>query len=170
MTTQQTTKKSGSKKLPIAIVTGALIGGAIVLAKDPEQRRRLKEGSRSKKDSVAEYASEVKENPSEKKDDLVTRVRNIVNIASEAAATVQEVFNNQGKEITDKVKDIKEESEEIVSTAKDAGEELQEVGDKAREAKDELSSDEEDQTNQTAGKTFTPSNTQDNVTEINTRS
>ncbi|WP_226581972.1 hypothetical protein [Halobacillus litoralis] len=142
---QQTTpKKRGNKKLPLAILTGALIGGAFVLIKDPAERKRLKEGTRSKKDAVSEYASEVKEDPSAKKDDLVTRVRNVVNIASEAAATIQEVFNNQGKEITEKVKDIKEESEEIVSTAKEAGEELQDVGEKAQEAKNELTEDSEE--------------------------
>ncbi|MGR9048168.1 hypothetical protein ACQ4XT_06055 [Halobacillus faecis] len=134
----QTTKKRGNKKLPIAILTGAIIGGAFILIKDPKERKRLKEGTRSTKDAVSDYASEVKEDPSAKKDDLVTRVRNVVNIVSEAAATVQDVFNNQGKEIADRAKDIKEESEEIINTAKEAGEDLQEVGDKAQEAKDEL--------------------------------
>lgn len=137
----QTPAKRGNKKLPIAILTGAIVGGAFVLLKDPSERKRVKEGSRSTKDAVSGYASEVKEDPSAKKDDIVTRVRSVVNIVSEAAATVQDVFNNQGKEITEKVKDIKEESEEIVNTAKDAGEDLQEVGDKAKEAKSELKED-----------------------------
>ncbi|WP_406945171.1 hypothetical protein ACJA3J_20875 [Halobacillus sp. SY10] len=141
----QTPKKRGNKKLPIAILTGALVGGAFILIKDPKERKRLKEGTRSTKDAVSGYASEVKEDPSAKKDDLVTRVRNVVNIVSEAAATVQDVFNNQGKEIADKAKDIKEESEEIINTAKDAGEDLQEVGDKAKEAKDELSEDSDEE-------------------------
>ncbi|MGP4059476.1 hypothetical protein [Halobacillus sp. H74] len=146
-------QKRGNKKLPIAILTGALIGGAFILIKDPSERKRLKEGTRSTKDAVSGYASEVKEDPSAKKDDLVTRVRNFVSVANEAVATVQEVFNNQGKEITEKAKDIKEESEEIVSTAKDAGEDLQEAGDKAKEAKDELAEpSNEENTDQTREK------------------
>ncbi|CDQ18566.1 hypothetical protein SAMN05192559_101822 [Halobacillus karajensis] len=157
---QQTPKKRGNKKLPIAILTGALIGGAFILIKDPRERKRLKEGTRSTKDAVSDYASEVKENPSAKKDDLVTRARNVVNIVSETAATVQDVFNNQGKEIAEKAKDIKEESEEIVNTAKDAGEDLQEAGDKAKEVKDELS-DEGSQ-----DETTTPSS-DEKVVEVN---
>lgn len=156
---QQPATKRGNKKLPIAILTGALIGGAFILIKDPSERKRLKEGTRSTKDTVSGYASEVKENPSAKKDDLVTRVRNVVSIVSEAATTVQEVFNNQGKEITEKAKDIKEESEEIVNTAKDAGEDLQDVGEKAKEAKSELTDDDSEEENATVP--------QEKVVEVN---
>ncbi|SFK08204.1 hypothetical protein SAMN04487936_10715 [Halobacillus dabanensis] len=163
---QQTATKRGNKKLPIAILTGALIGGAFILIKDPSQRKRLKEGTRSTKDAVSNYASDVKEDPSAKKDDLVTRARNVASIVSEAATTVQEVFNNQGKEITEKAKDIKEEakdikeeSEEIVNTAKDAGEDLQNVGDKAKEAKSELTEEKSEEENEK-----TP---QEKVVEVN---
>lgn len=142
--TNQNQKQNKSSKLPIAIITGAVIGGAFVLLKDPEERRRLKDSSCSKKDSISSYASEVKEDPSGTKDSLVSKVRNVVSIANEALSTVQQVYNEQGKEITGKVKDIKEESEEIVETAKEAGDELQDVGDKAKEAKEELSDSTED--------------------------
>ncbi|MCA1012255.1 hypothetical protein [Halobacillus halophilus] len=158
-TQNQTQPKRGGRKLPLAIITGAVIGGAFILIKDPQERQRLKEGSRSTKESVTGFASEVKEDPSGKKDDIMTRVKRVVNITNEAISTIQEVFNNQGKEISDKVQDIKEESEEIISTAKDAGEDLQEAGSKAKEAKEELT-DSEDEAAAT-------SNTEDNVVSVN---
>ncbi|ELK48244.1 hypothetical protein QRD89_18320 [Halobacillus sp. ACCC02827] len=148
------TKKRG--KLPLAMLTGAVIGGAFVLIKNPEERKRIMEGTKSTKNAVTGYASEVKEDPKAKKDDLLTRIQNVVTIANEAITTVQEVFNNQGKEITEKVKDIKEESEAIIHTAKDAGEDLQEVGGKAKEAKEELTESKEE-----------PSVQQEKVVEVN---
>lgn len=141
---QPTTKTRKSRKLPIAVITGAVVGGAIILIKDKDERQRLLNKTRSTKDSVSEYASEVKENPGAKKDSLVTKVKKIVEVANEVASTVQDVYNNQGKEIQHKVKDIKNESEEIIETAKEAGEELQEAGEHAREAKDELKDGEKD--------------------------
>ncbi|RWZ58710.1 hypothetical protein EQV77_07020 [Halobacillus fulvus] len=136
--TQQTVKQKKGSKLPLALLAGAVIGGAIVLIKDPNERQRLKDRTRTTKESISGYASEVKQDPSGKKDDLVTKVRNVVSIANEAISTIQEVYNTQGKEIKEKVQDIKQESEEIIETAKDAGEDLQEVSDKAQEAKEEL--------------------------------
>ncbi|MGP4078077.1 hypothetical protein [Halobacillus sp. K22] len=155
----QNQPKRGGRKLPLAIITGAVIGGAFILIKDPQERQRLKEGSRSTKESVSGFASEVKEDPSGKKDDIMTRVKRVVNITNEAISTIQEVFNNQGKEITDKVQDIKEESEEIISTAKDAGEDLQDAGSKAKEAKEELT----DSENEAAAS----SEKEDNVVSVN---
>ncbi|MGP4069165.1 hypothetical protein [Halobacillus sp. B29] len=157
--TQNQSKRGSGRKLPLAIITGAVIGGAFILIKDPQERQRLKEGSRSTKDSVTGFASEVKEDPSGKKDDIMTRVKRVVNITNEAISTIQEVFNNQGKEISDKVQDIKEESEEIISTAKDAGEDLQEAGTKAKEAKDELTESEEE--------AAASSEKEDNVVSVN---
>ncbi|WP_079477653.1 YtxH domain-containing protein [Halobacillus salinus] len=125
--------KQKKNKLPLAILAGAVIGGAFVLLRDPEERRRLKEQSRTTKDSVSSYAHEAKENPSETKDAFVSKVRRFVSAANEVVTTVQSVYNEHGQEIKDKVKEIKEESEEVVDTAKEAGAELQEAGEKAQE-------------------------------------
>ncbi|MBA2174953.1 hypothetical protein H0266_08620 [Halobacillus locisalis] len=137
---QQNQQTKSNKKLPLAILAGAVVGGAIILIKDSEERKQLKERSRSTKDAISGYASDVKEDPVAEKDALVTKVRKFVSVANEAISTIQEVYNNQGKEIQDKVKDIKEESEEIIDTAKEAGEELQETSEKVQ---DELSESEE---------------------------
>lgn len=125
--------KRRNNKLPLAILTGAVIGGAFILFKDPEERRRLKQQSRSTKDSISTYAHDAKENPSETKDALVTKVRRFVSAASEVVTTLQTVYNEQGQDIKEKMKDIKEESEEVVDTAKEASAELQEAGEKAQE-------------------------------------
>ncbi|WP_431802152.1 hypothetical protein [Halobacillus andaensis] len=137
--------QSQKGKLSLAITIGALVGGAVMLVKSPSARTRIKQSSASTKESVSQYVSEVKADPAGAKNDLLDRIQKTATITKEALNKIQEILDNQGKEITDKVQEVKDESEDIVSTAKDAGDELKDVGDKVKEAKDELTETSEDE-------------------------
>lgn len=137
----QTKSKKGNK-LPLAMVSGALVGAVVVLATDSQERGRLKSGSSNAKHKVSDYANRVKEDPQGVKDDWLGRIQGAASITKEAVQKIQEILDEQGSQIKESAQDIQSESKEMIDTAKDAGEELQSVGDKAQEAKDELSSEE----------------------------
>ncbi|SIS40134.1 hypothetical protein [Salimicrobium flavidum] len=151
---QSRTRKGN--KLPLAMVSGALVGAVVVLAADSEERRRLKSGSSNAKHKVSDYATRVKEDPQGVKDDWLGRIQSAASITKEAVQKIQEILDEQGSQIKESAQDIQHESKEMIETAKDAGEELQSVGDKAQEAKEELSSDNE--TNETEETTITDIN------------
>ncbi|MCP3032201.1 YtxH domain-containing protein [Halobacillus sp. A1] len=159
---QQTESQKG--KLSLAITVGALVGGILVLARNDNARTRLKETSATTKNSVSQYVSDVKADPSGAKNDLVDRIQKTASITKEALNKIQEILDTQGKDIAEKAQEVKDESQDIVSTAKDAGEELKEVGDKVKEAKDELTDSAEDE----AAATTSPSTTsKDDDDDIN---
>ncbi|UOR10764.1 hypothetical protein [Halobacillus amylolyticus] len=141
---QQVQKKSTKGKLTLAMTAGALVGGAFVLVRNPSARTRLKETSGSTKNTVSQYISDVKADPTGAKNQLVDRIQKTASITREAINKIQDILDNEGREITNKVREVKEESKEIVSTAKEAGDELKEVGDKVGEAKDELTESKEE--------------------------
>ncbi|MFG6146765.1 hypothetical protein [Halobacillus sp. B23F22_1] len=151
--------QSPKGKLSLAITVGAIVGGALVLAKSESARTRIKQTSSSTKDSVSQYVADVKADPTGAKNDLLERIQKTATITKEALNKIQEILDNQGKEITDKVQEVKDESQDIVSTAKDAGDELKDVGDKVKEAKEELTDSAE---NEAAA---TSSNEQDDDTD-----
>ncbi|UOQ95512.1 hypothetical protein MUO14_11650 [Halobacillus shinanisalinarum] len=141
---KQTQKNSTKGKLTLAMTAGAVVGGAFVLVRNPSARTRLKETSGSTKNTVSQYISNVKADPAGAKNQLVDRIQKTASITREAVNKIQDILDNEGKEITNRVQEVKEESEEIVSTAKEASDELKEVGDKVGEAKDELTESKED--------------------------
>ncbi|MFD2923847.1 hypothetical protein [Halobacillus naozhouensis] len=130
-------------KLTLAMTAGAIIGGALVLVRNPTERTRLKERSGATKDSLSQYVSKVKEDPSGTKEELVSRIQRTTSVTKEAINKIQEILDNEGKELKEKVQEVKADSEEIVSTAKEAGEELKDVNDKVNEAKDEITDSED---------------------------
>ncbi|UOQ45013.1 hypothetical protein MUN89_03405 [Halobacillus salinarum] len=145
MTQNQTAQtKKGKKKLPLAILAGAVIGGAFILIKDPQERRRLKQKTSQTKDTVSQYTSEVKEDPSGKKDEVLDRVRRTATVIKDVFSTVQEIIDNEGKELKQQAQTIKDDSQDMLSTAQDVKEDLKEVGDKTAEAKEELTTSSEE--------------------------
>ncbi|WP_163527915.1 hypothetical protein [Halobacillus ihumii] len=138
--TQQTQvqTKSLTGKLTLAMTAGAIIGGAFVLIKNPSERTRLKERSGATKDTLSQYVSKVKADPSGTKEELVNRIQRTTSVTKEAINKIQDILDNEGRELKEKVQEVKVDSEEIVSTAKEASEELKDVNSKVNEAKDEL--------------------------------
>lgn len=143
--TQQTQVQTRSLKgkLTLAMTAGAIIGGALVLVKNPSERTRLKERSGATKDSLSQYVSKVKADPSGAKEELVNRIQRTTSVTKEAINKIQDILDNEGKELKEKVQEVKADSEGIVSTAKEAGEELKDVNSKVSEAKDELTDSED---------------------------
>ncbi|WP_347862024.1 hypothetical protein U0355_02120 [Salimicrobium sp. PL1-032A] len=133
-------------KLPLAMVSGAFVGAAVVLATDSEERARLKNGTSNAKQKVSGYATRVKEDPQGVKDDWLGRIQRAAAITKEAVQKIQEILDEQGTQIKESAEDIQSESKEMFETAKHAGEELQSVGDKAQEAKEELAHGETEET------------------------
>ncbi|SDJ34720.1 hypothetical protein [Salimicrobium halophilum] len=134
----QNQNRRRGNKLPLAMVSGALVGAAVILATDSEERARLKNGSSNAKHKVSSYATRVKEDPQGVKDDWLGRIQRAAAVTKEAVQKIQEILDEQGAQIKESAQDIQSESKEMIETAKDAGEELQSVGDKAQEAKEEL--------------------------------
>ncbi|WP_079529037.1 hypothetical protein [Halobacillus hunanensis] len=143
--TQQTQvqTKSLTGKLTLAMTAGAIIGGALVLVKNPSERTKLKERSGATKDTLSQYVSKVKADPSGTKEELVNRIQRTTSVTKEAINKIQDILDNEGKELKEKVQEVKADSEEIVSTAKEASEELKDVNSKVNEAKEELTDSED---------------------------
>ncbi|WP_082231987.1 YtxH domain-containing protein [Halobacillus massiliensis] len=135
--TDQNKNKSKKGKLTLAITAGAVAGGIAVMA-TPSARNKVKEKSSSTRNSVSQYVADVKADPSGAKNDLMQRIQKTASITKEALNKIQNILDEQGKDIKEKVEDVTEESQDIVSTAKEAGEELKDVGEKVKEAKEEL--------------------------------
>lgn len=152
MPNEQQQLPSQKGKLSLAISAGALAGAVFVLVKNPSARTKIKETSVCTKNSVSQYVADVKADPAGAKNELVERIQKTASITREALNKIQEILDNQGKEITYKAQEVKEESEDIVSTAKDASEDLKDVGDKVKEAKDELTETGEDEVAATSSK------------------
>lgn len=124
-------------KLWVGLLTGAAIGVGLTLL-DRNTREMMVDKTKTTKDTVSQFTSEVRSNPRETKDQLMGRVQEAAGIIKEAANDLQVLYKETGTELADKMKDVQEETIDIVSTTKEAGQDLQQVGEKVRDAKEEL--------------------------------
>ncbi|MFC4557807.1 hypothetical protein ACFO3D_06240 [Virgibacillus kekensis] len=148
----QATQEKQEKSLFLKGVTiGAVVGGTATLL-NKDTRQKVKQNLSSVKGTVSKTTSNVKENPRETKDDLMTKAKNAAGVLKEAVDSVQKIYDKANDEIVDDVKEVKKDSEmavqsvkEIKQDSKDAlntvnetKQDLKSAGSKAKQAKDEL--------------------------------
>ncbi|KGX93231.1 hypothetical protein N781_12540 [Pontibacillus halophilus JSM 076056 = DSM 19796] len=144
---QQTNRETKSNsKLVRGMLIGAAVGGAVALLDRPT-RTKVQERSNRAKETVGQFAKEVKEDPQGMKDELVNRVQGATETVKEAVEDFQTVYEKTTGEIAEKVNDVEQDSKEALSATKGIGEDLQEAGQKLKDAKEELTQSDEGETN-----------------------
>ncbi|MEK4386232.1 YtxH domain-containing protein [Solibacillus sp. FSL W7-1464] len=120
-------------KLLRGMVIGAVIGGALAML-DANTRNKVTETTKNMKDSTMDMYSQVKNNPSEVKDDLQERLKSASSVLKEAISDAQNLYEKVNENIILPVTMVKEESSEILSHAKEATTDLKDIGGKVKEA------------------------------------
>ncbi|MCG5105071.1 hypothetical protein [Oceanobacillus alkalisoli] len=126
------------------LVAGIIAGASSLVLLNSNAREKVKDTSKSVKNTVTKYATTIKEDPNGTKDAIISRIQNATDISKEAIQKIQAILDTQVKDIKDTTKNVVEESKDVMSSVKDAKGELVDVKDSAVEAKDELLSAKDD--------------------------
>ena len=126
------------------LVAGIIAGASSLVLLNSNAREKVKDTSKSVKNTVTKYATTIKEDPNGTKDAIISRIQNATDISKEAIHKIQAILDTQVKDIKDTTKNVVEESKDVMSSVKDAKGELVDVKDSAVEAKDELLSAKDD--------------------------
>ncbi|MER2118874.1 MAG: YtxH domain-containing protein [Solibacillus sp.] len=132
-----TTENDNNGKLLRGMIIGAVIGGALSML-DANTRNKVTETTKNMKDSTLDMYSQVKNNPSEVKDDLQERLKSASSVLKEAISDAQNLYEKVNENIILPVTMVKDESSEILSHAKEATTELKDIGGKVKEAGEEV--------------------------------
>ena len=126
-----------NSKLLKGIVIGGLIGGALALI-DYNTRTKVKNTAVGLKDSSSKMLTEVKKNPGEVKDQMISQFKTATNTLKEAISDAQELYQRVNKDVYGNIDVLKEISNDALSTAKEARGELGSISSKLKEAGSEL--------------------------------
>lgn len=131
MSSNYNNESSGKKIAPIALIS-IVVGGIVFWLS--------KRSSETSTDSGPGLKEQVREaNEQIDKEELKTRFQRVFDLVKTAAASLQDIYDKQGKDLLEQGQQVKDQVEDIASTAKEAGEELKEVRDSTgQEAKEEL--------------------------------
>ncbi|MBM7663993.1 gas vesicle protein [Solibacillus kalamii] len=132
-----TSENDNNGKLLRGMVIGAVIGGALSML-DSNTRNKVTETTKNMKDSTMDMYSQVKNNPSEVKDDLQERLKSASSVLKEAISDAQNLYEKVNENIILPVTMVKEESSEILSHAKEATTDLKDIGGKVKEVGEEV--------------------------------
>lgn len=132
-----TSVNDNNGKLLRGMIIGAVIGGALSML-DANTRNKVTETTKNMKDSTLDMYSQVKNNPSEVKDDLQERLKSASSVLKEAISDAQNLYEKVNENIILPVTMVKDESSEILSHAKEATTELKDIGGKVKEAGEEV--------------------------------
>ncbi|WP_413364042.1 YtxH domain-containing protein [Lysinibacillus sp. 3P01SB] len=132
-----TNESEENGKILKCMVIGAVIGGALALL-DSNTRNKVTATTKNMKDSTMDMYSQVKNNPSDVKNDLQERLKSASSVLKEAIRDAQNLYEKVNENIIVPVSIVKEESSEILSSAKEATTDLKEIGGKVKEAGEEV--------------------------------
>ena len=132
-----TSENDNNGKLLRGMVIGAVIGGALSML-DSNTRNKVTETTKNMKDSTMDMYSQVKNNPSEVKDDLQERLKSASSVLKEAISDAQNLYEKVNENIILPVTMVKEESSEILTHAKEATTDLKDIGGKVKEVGEEV--------------------------------
>lgn len=132
-----TNESEENGKILKCMVIGAVIGGALALL-DSNTRNKVTATTKNMKDSTMDMYSQVKNNPSDVKNDLQERLKSASSVLKEAIRDAQNLYEKVNENIIVPVSIVKEESSEILSSAKEATTDLKEIGGKVKEAGGEV--------------------------------
>lgn len=135
VSTTNGSEKNG--KILKCMMIGAVIGGALALL-DSNTRNKVTATTKNMKDSTMDMYSQVKNNPSDVKNDLQERLKSASSVLKEAIRDAQNLYEKVNENIIVPVSMVKEESSEILSSAKEVTTDLKEIGGKVKEAGGEV--------------------------------
>lgn len=135
VSTTNESEKNG--KILKCMMIGAVIGGALAML-DSNTRNKVTATTKNMKDSTMDMYSQVKNNPSDVKNDLQERLKSASSVLKEAISDAQNLYEKVNENIIVPVSIVKEESSEILSSAKEATTDLKEIGGKVKEAGEEV--------------------------------
>lgn len=132
-----TNESEENGKILKCMMIGAVIGGALAML-DSNTRNKVTATTKNMKDSTMDMYSQVKNNPSDVKNDLQERLKSASSVLKEAISDAQNLYEKVNENIIVPVSMVKEESSEILSSAKEATTDLKEIGGKVKEAGEEV--------------------------------
>lgn len=132
-----TTENENNGKLLKGMMIGAVIGGALTLL-DSNTRNKVTSATKNMKDSTMGMYSQVKNNPSEVKNDLQERLKSASSVLKEAISDAQNLYEKVNENIIVPVSVVTDESSDILSSAKEVTTDLKDIGGKVKEAGEEV--------------------------------
>ncbi|CAM3886424.1 YtxH domain-containing protein [Mesobacillus thioparans] len=124
---------SSNGKLMKGLLIGAAIGGAMAML-DSNTRTKVKDKAVNAKDTSMNVFSEVKNNPSDVKEQMMSSFREASTILKEAISDAQNLYQRLNDDVFSKMNEAKSNSSEAMQTVMDAKDDLKEVGSKVKEA------------------------------------
>ncbi|KWW13015.1 MULTISPECIES: hypothetical protein [Bacillaceae] len=127
--TQSTIETQSNSKLLKGILIGGLVGGALTLL-DSTTRNKMKRSAVLLKDNSMNMIEQVKENPGEVKDQMVSGVKGATETIKEAIHDVEALYETVNEDVVGKVSEVKDISTDALGTAKEATSELKDISSK----------------------------------------
>ncbi|MFD6439536.1 YtxH domain-containing protein [Peribacillus sp. NPDC060186] len=127
--TQPTIETKTNSKLLKGILIGGLVGGALTLL-DSNTRNKVKRSAILLKDNSVNMIEQVKENPGEVKEQMVSGVKGATNTIKEAINDVETLYENVNEDVVGKVTEVQEISTDALDSAKEATSELKGISSK----------------------------------------
>ena len=124
---------SNNSKLMKGIVIGGMIGGFIAML-DPNTRDKVKDTALTVKDSSMNLIGEVKNNPSEVKEQMIDSFKEASQVMKEAINNAQDLYKRLNNDLLGNVSEVRDLTNETLNTAKEAKVEIAEIGTKVKEA------------------------------------
>ena len=135
LSTTNESEKNG--KILKCMMIGAVIGGALAML-DSNTRNKVTATTKNMKDSTMDMYSQVRNNPSDVKNDLQERMKSASSVLKEAISDAQNLYEKINENIIVPASMVKEESSEILSSAKEVTTGLKDIGGKVKEAGEEV--------------------------------
>lgn len=127
--TQSTIETQTNSKLLKGILIGGLVGGALTLL-DSNTRNKVKRSAVLLKDNSMNMIEQVKENPGEMKEQMVSGVKGATETIKEAINDAETLYETVNEDVVGKVSEVKDISTNALGTAKEATNELKDISSK----------------------------------------
>ncbi|MFD6207751.1 YtxH domain-containing protein [Peribacillus sp. NPDC060253] len=127
--TQSTIETQRNSKLLKGILIGGLVGGALTLL-DSNTRNKVKRSAVLLKDNSMNMIEQVKENPGEMKEQMVSGVKGATETIKEAINDVGTLYETVNEDVVGKVSEVKDISTNALGTAKEATNEIKDISSK----------------------------------------
>ena len=126
---QSIKQNDSNSKLLKGIIIGGIVGGALTLL-DSNTRNKVKRSAISLKDNSMNMVEQVKSNPGEVKEQMVSGVKGATDTIKEAISDVETLYETVNEEVVSKVSEVKDISTNALDSAKDATSEIKDISSK----------------------------------------
>lgn len=126
-----------NSKLLKGMIIGGIVGGALALI-DYNTRTKVKNTAVGLKDSSSKVISEVKQNPGEVKDQMISQFKSATNTLKDAINDAQVLYERLNKDVFGNINTLTEISNDVLSTVKGTKGEIGSISTKLKEAGTEL--------------------------------